>query len=86
MPALDPAAVLEIAQAARARGSELAGLAVERVVRELGLDYATRRNLEIGTATAVDRFLDILEDPDATLDTALYEAHGRAQCAAGRSL
>lgn len=86
MTALDPTAVHEIARTARQRGEELAALAVERVVHELGLDYATRRNLEIGTRTAVDRFLDVLEQPDAELDTALYVAHGRAQCAAGRSL
>lgn len=86
MPALDPTVVHEIAETARSRGEELAALAVERVVRELSLDFATRRNLEIGTRTAIERFLDVLESPDAELDTALYVAHGRAQCAAGRSL
>lgn len=86
MPELDPTIAQDIARTARSRGTELAGLAVERVVEELGLDFATRRNLEIGTRTAVERFLDVLDDPQAELDTALYVAHGRAQCAAGRSL
>lgn len=86
MPALDPNAASEIARAARAQGDQLAALAVERVVSELALDYATRRNLEVGVRTAVDRFLAVLEDPDSPVDTALYVAHGRAQCAAGRSL
>ncbi|MEH3052778.1 MAG: helix-turn-helix domain-containing protein [Patulibacter minatonensis] len=86
MTALDPTATRELARAARDQGDALAALAVERVVAELGLDFATRRNLEIGTATAVERFLEVLDDPDGTLDTALYVAHGRAQCAAGRSL
>ena len=86
MPALDASVTREIAQAARAQGEALATLAVERVARELGLDFATRRNLEIGTRAAVERFLDVLEDPAAEIDTALYVAHGRAQCAAGRSL
>jgi PucR C-terminal helix-turn-helix domain len=84
--ALDQAAVEEIARAARAQGEVLAALAVDRVVGELGLDFATRRNLEVGTRAAVARFIGVLDDPDADIDTALYVAHGRAQCAAGRSL
>ncbi|MBO9532141.1 MAG: helix-turn-helix domain-containing protein [Solirubrobacteraceae bacterium] len=86
MTSLRADVVQEIAREARAQGAVLAATAVERVTGELGLDFATRRNLEVGTRTAVDRFVGVLEDPEAELDTALYEAHGRAQCAAGRSL
>lgn len=84
-PPIDDA-VQEIARAARAEAESLAALAVERVTRELGLDFATRRNLEIGTRTAVELFLAAIEQPPAELDASLYVAHGRAQCAAGRSL
>ncbi len=86
MAVLSQAAIDEIATTARARRADFAQLAVQRVVDELGVDLATRRNLEVGTQEAVDRFIAVLSDPQAPLDTALYEAHGRAQCAAGRSL
>ncbi len=87
MPALDPTVVHEIAETARSRGEELAALAVERVVRELSLDFATRRNLEIGTRTAIERFLDVLESPmpsstpPSTSRTAGRSAQRAARCA-----
>ncbi len=65
---------------------ELAAAAVDRVVEELTLDHATRRNLELGTLAAVDAMLALLQNPEGELDAALFVAHGRAQCAAGRSV
>lgn len=75
--------------AAQARGAreELAKASVALVTRELSLDHATLRNLEVGTLAAVDAVLGLLDDPgDADIDVALFRAHGGAQCAAGRSV
>ncbi|MDO9352205.1 MAG: hypothetical protein Q7T55_00830, partial [Solirubrobacteraceae bacterium] len=75
-----------IAVEARANRHELADAAVDRVVAELRLPPATRRNLEAGTLAAVDACLARLGEPDAPIDTSLFVAHGRAQCASGRSI
>jgi DNA-binding PucR family transcriptional regulator len=83
-PGLDP--IAELAIAARANRAALAASAQARVLDQLALNPATRRNLEAGTLAAVDRFVDVLEDPDRPLDVELYAAHGRAHCAAGRSI
>lgn len=73
------------AEASQHRGA-LGAAAVERVLAELQLDHATRRNLEVGTLAAVDAFLGVLDEPGRPVDTELWRAHGRAQCAAGRTL
>lgn len=79
-------AVSSIISGARTQREAMAAAAVERVLSELPLSGATRRNLELGTLTAVDRFIDAIEQPEQDLDVTLFIAHGRAQCAAGRSL
>lgn len=74
------------AQARGARG-DLARAAVDLVTRELSLDHATRRNLEVGTLAAVDAVLGLLDAPAGKdIDVGLFRAHGGAQCAAGRSV
>src|SRR5690349_1143766 len=45
---------------ATAQREALAASAVARVLGELELDHATRRNLEVGTLAAVDVFLELL--------------------------
>ncbi|MEN0014751.1 MAG: helix-turn-helix domain-containing protein [Solirubrobacteraceae bacterium] len=86
MTSLTSTDLAEIAAVARATRARIAASAVERVLAELPIDHATRRNLEAGTLAAVDAFLATLAEPDGTVDTALFRAHGRAQCAAGRSI
>ncbi len=75
-----------IAREARAHRGELATAAVDRVLTELPIPPATRRNLEVGTLAAVDACLARLADPAVAIDTELFVAHGRAQCASGRSI
>lgn len=75
-----------IAVEARANRSDLATSAVDRVLAELPIPPAARRNLEAGTLAAVDACLTRLAEPAAQLDTSLFVAHGRAQCASGRSI
>jgi hypothetical protein len=81
-----PTDLSSLAGEARDHRDDLATIAVERVLNELPIDHATRRNLEAGTLAAVDCFLALLADPDGPIDAALFRAHGRAQCAAGRSI
>jgi hypothetical protein len=75
-----------LAAEAEQHRDHLATIAVDRVLAELPIDHATRRNLEAGTLAAVDCFLALLGDPDGPIDTVMFRAHGRAQCAAGRSI
>ena len=83
MTALPPD-LAPLAAEARLERETLARAAVDRVVGELALDHATRRNLEVGTLAAVDATLALLDDPAAEVDVSLFRAHGGAHCAAGR--
>jgi hypothetical protein len=70
---------------------ELVGAVLERVAAGGGPegtpDAATLRNLRLGAMAAARCFLARLDgDPAAPADVALFEAHGRAQQAAGRTL
>ena len=86
VPALTTNDLAAIAAEATRRRTEFADSAVERVLGELRLPVATRRNLEAGVLAAVDAFLARLAAPGGSLDTAIFTAHGRAQCASGRSI
>jgi hypothetical protein len=74
----------------RAHADDVADAVLERFAAGQGPDgapdAATLRNLRLGARAAVDRFVARLEGDGAPLDVALFEAHGRAQQAAGRTL
>ena len=69
--ALTPTELAAIAAQARAHRGDLAASAVERVLAELAIPPAARRNLKAGTLAAVDACLARLSEPSARIDTVL---------------